>query len=192
MDKKLTVKDFVNIGVFAVVYFVVIFAVGMMGVVPILFLVYPTIGGIVAGTVVMLFMAKTAKPWAFLIFGMLTPILMFIMGHTYLLPLGSLAVTLIAELVRRSGGYRSLAKEKIATGRGLTDHLAGRLRLNHKNLLGLEILRSRRQTCQLENLSNLFLWNQVIPKGPTSVAFANYLFKVHCHPSSASHLKRIS
>ncbi|MDO5732881.1 MAG: MptD family putative ECF transporter S component [Eubacteriales bacterium] len=114
MDKKLTVKDFVNIGVFAVVYFVVIFAVGMMGVVPILFLVYPTIGGIVAGTVVMLFMAKTAKPWAFLIFGMLTPILMFIMGHTYLLPLGSLAVTLIAELVRRSGGYRSLAKERIA------------------------------------------------------------------------------
>lgn len=51
-EKKLKIKDLVTIGVFAVIYFVVTFAVGMIGVIPILFLIYPTILGIVSGTVV--------------------------------------------------------------------------------------------------------------------------------------------
>ena len=53
-EKKLKIKDLVTIGVFAVIYFVVTFAVGMIGVIPILFLIYPTILGIVSGTVVTL------------------------------------------------------------------------------------------------------------------------------------------
>lgn len=57
-EKKLKIKDLVTIGVFAVIYLVIMFSVGMIGVIPILFLVYPTILGIVSGTVVMLFMAK--------------------------------------------------------------------------------------------------------------------------------------
>ena len=36
---KLTIKDLVSIGVFAVIYFICMFAVGMMGVIPILYLV---------------------------------------------------------------------------------------------------------------------------------------------------------
>lgn len=38
--KKLKVKDLVSIGVFAVIYFVLMFGVGMMGMIPILFLIY--------------------------------------------------------------------------------------------------------------------------------------------------------
>lgn len=60
-NKKLEIKDLVTIGVFAVIYFVGMFAVGMMGVVPILFLIYPTVLGIVMGIVTMLFMAKVKK-----------------------------------------------------------------------------------------------------------------------------------
>lgn len=37
MDRKLSVKDLVTIGVFVVIYFVVMFGVGMMGIIPILF-----------------------------------------------------------------------------------------------------------------------------------------------------------
>lgn len=80
--KKLKVKDLVSIGVFAVIYFVLMFAVGMMGIIPILFLIYPTVLGIIAGTVVMLFMAKVQKPWALFILGMISPLVMFAMGHT--------------------------------------------------------------------------------------------------------------
>lgn len=42
-ENKLKIKDLVTIGVFAVIYFVVMFGVGMIGMVPILFLVYPTL-----------------------------------------------------------------------------------------------------------------------------------------------------
>lgn len=60
-NKKLKVKDLVSIGVFGVIYFVLLFGIGMMGIIPILFLIYPTVLGIIAGTVVMLFMTKVQK-----------------------------------------------------------------------------------------------------------------------------------
>lgn len=106
-NKKLKVKDLVSIGVFAVIYFVLMFGVGMMGMIPILFLVYPTVLAIVAGTVVMLFMTKVQKPWALFIFGMIAPLLMFAMGHTYVLPVFSLIIMIIAELIRKIGNYNS-------------------------------------------------------------------------------------
>ncbi|EXF27555.1 membrane protein [Finegoldia magna ALB8] len=106
-NKKLKVKDLVSIGVFAVIYFVLLYGVGMMGMIPILFLIYPTVLGIVAGTVVMLFMTKVQKPWALFIFGMIAPLLMFAMGHTYVLPVFSLIIMIIAELIRKIGNYNS-------------------------------------------------------------------------------------
>ena len=85
-ENKLKIKDLVTIGVFAVIYFVFMFAVGMMGVIPILFLIYPTILGIVTGTIIMLFMAKVQKPWALF----------------------------ILEMIRRAGGYKSLKFNMLA------------------------------------------------------------------------------
>ena len=115
-NEKLKVKDLVTIGIFAVIYFIVMFGVGMMGMIPILFLIYPTILGIVSGVIVMLFMAKEQKPWALFIFGMLTPLVMFAMGHTSVVPVHALVVVLIAELVRRGGNYRSFKYNAIAFG----------------------------------------------------------------------------
>lgn len=106
-NKKLKVKDLVSIGVFGVIYFALMFGIGMMGMIPILFLIYPTVLAIVAGTVVMLFMTKVQKPWALFIFGMISPLVMFAMGHTYVLPLFSLIVMTIAELIRKIGNYNS-------------------------------------------------------------------------------------
>lgn len=106
-ETTLKIKDLVTIGVFAVVYFAVMFGVGMIGIVPILFLIYPTILGIVTGTIIMLFMAKVQKPWALFILGILSPLLMFAMGHTYIIAVHALVVMFIAEMVRRAGGYNS-------------------------------------------------------------------------------------
>lgn len=66
MKEKLRIKDLITIGVFALIYFVVMFSVGMIGVVPILFLIYPILLGIITGTIVMLFMAKVQKAWPYL------------------------------------------------------------------------------------------------------------------------------
>lgn len=106
-NKKLKVKDLVSIGVFGVIYLVLLFGVGMMGIIPILFLIYPTVLGIVAGTVVMLFMTKVQKPWALFIFGMVSPLVMFAAGHTYVIVVLSLIVMIIAELIRKIGNYNS-------------------------------------------------------------------------------------
>lgn len=84
---KLKVKDLVTIGVFTVIYFVLMFSVGMIGVVPILFLVYPTILGLVTGTPIMLFMAKVRKPWALFILGMMPRLLCLLwVTHMYCRP----------------------------------------------------------------------------------------------------------
>jgi len=106
-EKKLKIKDLVTIGVFAVIYVVIIFALGMIGFLPVLYLVYPALLGIVSGTVIMLFMAKVQKPWAVLILGMLTSVLMMVEGNTYLLIIHSFVVMLIAELIIRVGNYNS-------------------------------------------------------------------------------------
>lgn len=107
LKKKLKIKDLVTIGVFAVIYSVVMFGVGMIGLIPVLFLVYPTVLGIVSGTIVMLFMAKVQKPWGLFIFGILAPLFMFAMGHTYVLAVHGLVIMFIAEMIRRAGGFSS-------------------------------------------------------------------------------------
>lgn len=104
----LKIKDLVTIGVFSVIYFVVMFSVGMIGVVPILFLVYPALLGIISGTVIMLFMAKVQKKGAIFILGMISPIIMVAMGHTYVPLVHAIIVMLVAELVRKMGDYKSL------------------------------------------------------------------------------------
>ncbi|WP_159564148.1 MptD family putative ECF transporter S component [Streptococcus halichoeri] len=113
-EKKLKIKDLVTIGVFAVIYFVVMFGAGMIGMVPILFLIYPTILGIVTGTIIMLFMAKVQKPWGLFILGILSPLLMFAMGHTYIIAVHAVVVMFIAEMIRRAGGYNSFKYNMIA------------------------------------------------------------------------------
>ena len=113
-NKKLKVKDLVSIGVFAVIYFALMFGIGMMGMIPILFLIYPTVLGIIAGTVVMLFMTKVQKPWALFIFGMISPLVMFAAGHTYVVVVLSLIVMIIAELIRKIGNYNSFKYNMLA------------------------------------------------------------------------------
>ncbi len=113
-NKKLKVKDLVTIGVFGVIYFVLMFGIGMMGMIPILFLIYPTVLGIIAGTVVMLFMTKVQKPWALFIFGMISPLVMFAAGHTYVVLVLSLIVMIIAELIRKIGNYNSFKYNMIS------------------------------------------------------------------------------
>ncbi|HPY98275.1 MAG TPA: MptD family putative ECF transporter S component [Clostridia bacterium] len=115
-DKKLKVKDLVLIGIFTVIYFVVMYGVGMMGMVPILFLIYPTVLGIVTGPILMLFMAKVQKPFSLFILGILSPLLMFIMGHTYILLVHSILIMVIAELIRRAGKYNSFKHNMFSFG----------------------------------------------------------------------------
>lgn len=111
---ELKIKDLVTIGVFTVIYFIFMFGVGMIGLIPILFLIYPTILGIVTGVIIMLFMAKVQKPWALGILGIISPLIMFSMGHTYVIVIHALIVMIIAELIRKMGDYKSFKYNMIS------------------------------------------------------------------------------
>lgn len=115
-NKKLSIKDLVTIGVFAVIFMALMFAVGMIGVIPIMFLVVPFCYGVILGPLVMLFMAKVQKPWALFIFGIISPAIMFAMGHTYVIFVHSVIVMFIAEMIRKKGNYKSFKQNAIAHG----------------------------------------------------------------------------
>ncbi len=116
MSDKLKIKDLVTIGIFAVIYILVMFLVGMIGLLPILVLSTPCILGILAGTLIMLFMAKVPKPWVLFIFGMIPPVVMLAVGHTYILPLTALVFIGLAEFFFRKGGFKSFKYNAVAYG----------------------------------------------------------------------------
>ena len=105
--EKLRIKDLVTIGVFTVIYFVLFFVAGMVGIVPILYLAYPTLAGIITGIVAMLFMAKVQKPWGLFLLGLICSLIVIAMGNTYIIVIHAVISMVIAELLRKKGKYRS-------------------------------------------------------------------------------------
>ncbi len=114
MNNKLKIKDLVNIGIFGLIYLVLTFITAMLGLVPILIYAIPIVLSIVAGAVVMLFMAKVPKPWALFLFGMITPLIMFAGGHTFLVPLIAVVFVGIAQLIAKKGKFKSLKYNTIS------------------------------------------------------------------------------
>ena len=105
--EKLRIKDLVTIGVFTVIYFVLFFVAGMVGIIPILYLAYPTLAGIITGIVVMLFMAKVQKPWGLFLLGLICSLIVIAMGNTYIIVIHAVISMVIAELLRKKGEYKS-------------------------------------------------------------------------------------
>ena len=105
--EKLRIKDLVTIGVFTVIYFVLFFVAGMVGIIPILYLAYPTLAGIITGIVVMLFMAKVQKPWGLFLLGLICSLIVIAMGNTYIIVIHTVISMVIAELLRKKGEYKS-------------------------------------------------------------------------------------
>ena len=105
--EKLRIKDLVTIGVFTVIYFVLFFVAGMVGMVPILYLAYPTLAGIITGIVIMLFMAKVQKPWGLFLLGLICGLIVIAMGNTYVILVHDVISMAIAELLRKKGEYKS-------------------------------------------------------------------------------------
>ena len=105
--EKLKIKDLVTIGVFTVIYFVLMLLSGMIGIVPILYLAYPTVAGIITGIVIMLFMAKVQKPGGLFILGSICSLIVIAMGNTYVILVHALISMVIAEIIRKTGGYKS-------------------------------------------------------------------------------------
>nr|WP_312701830.1 MptD family putative ECF transporter S component [Sedimentibacter sp.] len=66
MGNKLNAKDLINIGIFTAIYFVLFFATGMTGYIPVMLIFLPLLCPLVTGIPFMLFLTKVKT------FGMVT------------------------------------------------------------------------------------------------------------------------
>ncbi len=104
---KLQTKDLITVGMFTALYFVVFFAMGMLGYIPVLFVLLPLLLPLLCGIPFMLFLSKVN------VFGMVTSMgtllgaLMLLTGHTYVPLLTGLLFGLLADLIFLAGGYKN-------------------------------------------------------------------------------------
>ena len=106
---RLVLKDLVNIAIFSVIYFVGLFVIGTpLGFLVVTYLAFPFTVSVVLGIAVLFCLAKTPKPFALFIFAAFPGCLMTLMGHTPVVVIHSLIVAILAELVRKLLGYKTV------------------------------------------------------------------------------------
>ena len=109
VNNKLVLKDLINIGIFSIVYLVGIFAIGMpLGFLVVTSVLYPFVGSLCLGVASLFFLAKTPKPFALFIFTAILGCFMMLMGQTAVMPIHTLIVAALAELVRKAIGYKTV------------------------------------------------------------------------------------
>ena len=115
--KKLTSKDFITVGIFTAIILVVEFACGILGYIhPYIVASYVVMIPLAGSIPMMLFYSKVEKFGMITIMSILIAIMMFLLGMGYLgAPLIVLA-GVIADLIAKSGGYKSFKKIVISHG----------------------------------------------------------------------------
>lgn len=116
MSQKMQSKDFITIGIFTAIYFILLFLSNMLAMLPHPFVFYPFYLPIVEGIPLMLFIAKTQKPGMFSILAILTGVLLFLCGRTWIPLITCIVCGIIADIVLASGKYKSVKKAVIAAG----------------------------------------------------------------------------
>ena len=106
MAEKLGTKDFINIGIFTTLYFIVYFACGLLSFIPILYAVNPFIYPIVTGIPFMLYITRVKKFGMITISGLLIGLLMFATGNSWLPIITSTLCAFIADLIFKAGKYQ--------------------------------------------------------------------------------------
>lgn len=108
--QKLSVKDLVTVGVFTVVYFIVFFVSAMTGFVPVMAVFYPVLIAALAGIPCVLFFTKVEHFGMVTIMSTLTGLLICLMGYGYFGIITGIIFGLIADLIMKSGDYKSFSK----------------------------------------------------------------------------------
>ena len=115
--KKLQAKDFITVGIFTAILFVVEFACGMLGFIhPYIVAAYVIMIPLVGAIPMMLFYSKVEKFGMITIMSILLAIIMFATGMGYLGAPLIIASGIIADLIARAGGYKSFKTIIISHG----------------------------------------------------------------------------
>lgn len=113
---KLGGKDFINIGIFTALYFIVVFIVACLGFVPILMALICAIIPLIAGIPYMLFVTKIHKFGMITIMGLLIGILMFVTGMGYFSIGTGLVCGFLADCILKAGKWASAKMSVLSHG----------------------------------------------------------------------------
>lgn len=116
-NNKLKVKDFITVGIFTAILFVVEFACGMLGFFhPYIVASYVIMIPLVGCIPMMLFYTKVEKFGMITIVSVLMAIIMFVTGMGFLGAPLIIGAGVIADLIAKSGGYKSFKKTAFSYG----------------------------------------------------------------------------
>lgn len=89
MDNKFSLRteDFMTVGIYTAIYFVFLFAISMLGYIPIINVVLPVLCGIFCGVPFILFLVKTKKFGMITISGTICGLIMMLMAGNGIYPL---------------------------------------------------------------------------------------------------------
>ena len=105
MKFNLKTRDFINIGVFTVIYIIVFYGAGMLGTAaPWMMFVGWTIGILLDGIVVILLLARTPKMGTLTILGVFVALIMLPGGHSPFVLLGCPVLGFVADMVQSEMG----------------------------------------------------------------------------------------
>lgn len=114
--KGLQGKDLINIGIYSAIYFVVVFAIAMLGYIPIFMMLLPVLVPIIAGIPFMLFLTKVKKFGMIWIMSIIMGLLMLFTGMSYHALIVGTVTGLLADLLYKSGDYKSSTKAILTSG----------------------------------------------------------------------------
>ncbi|MFT4167379.1 MAG: MptD family putative ECF transporter S component [Microlunatus sp.] len=101
-------RDLLNVAIFAAIYFVIIFAVSMLGIIsPLVMLVTLPLSAIAAGIPYMLFLTRVRHPGMVTLFGVAVALLYLMVGHPWQATLVTIGVSILADFILAVGRYRS-------------------------------------------------------------------------------------
>ena len=116
-SNKLKAKDFITVGIFTAIIFVVEFACGMLGYIhPYIVASYVVMIPLVGAITMMLFYTKVNKFGMITIMSVLIAIIMFVAGMGFLGAPLIIGAGLIADLIAKSGAYKSFKKTMFSYG----------------------------------------------------------------------------
>lgn len=109
-NAKLKGKDLINIGIYAAIYCVIMTAVAMLGFIPIMMPMLCVLVPLIGGIPMMLFMTKVDKFGMITIYSIIVGLFLWITGMGYWPFLFGIVFGLIADLIAKSGSYKSAGK----------------------------------------------------------------------------------
>jgi len=116
-SNKLKAKDFITVGIFTAIILVVEFACGMLGYIhPFIVASYVIMIPLVGAIPMMLFYTKVQKFGMITIMSILIAIMMFVLGMGFLGAPLIIIAGVIADLIAKSGKYKSFKKTMLSYG----------------------------------------------------------------------------